>query len=186
MAGQANGQTGSGGNNKIVIILLGVIVVLLIAVIVAFALILTKKDSSESQQKRDTVENRNVVVTNDNVDDKIDEMLEKEYIEPGYYNARMSTNWHFSDGSAVSDDAFVENVEENTNDVYFDVFLEEDESTPIIQSPVIPRGEEYRGITLDTPLDKGEYKCVMVYHLVDENQETVSTLRVGFNIIVEN
>jgi hypothetical protein len=97
----------------------------------------------------------------------------------------MSTTWHFATGDAISEDAYVRNDAGNTNDVYFDVFLAEDESTPILQSPVIPRGGELENISLDTALDAGTYDCVMVYHLVDENQETVSTLRVGFTIIVE-
>jgi hypothetical protein len=41
-------------------------------------------------------------------------------------------------------------------------------------------------IQLDTPLDAGTYDCVMIYHLVDEDQNTVSELRVGLTITVEN
>jgi hypothetical protein len=97
----------------------------------------------------------------------------------------MTNTWHFATGDAISEDAFVENKEENTNDVYFDVFLADDEENPILQSPVIPRGAELDNISLDTPLGAGTYDCVMVYHLVDEEQNTVSTLRVGITIIVE-
>lgn len=129
---------------------------------------------------------RNVVVSKDNVDEVIDNMLEEEYIEPGYYSASMSTEWHFATGDAISEDAYVENLVENTNDVYFDVFLADIEDDPILKSPILPRGSRLEDIALDKALSAGTYECVMVYHLVDEEQNTVSTLRVGLTIIVEN
>jgi methyl coenzyme M reductase alpha subunit len=131
-------------------------------------------------------EKRNVVVNNYNAEEFVEEMLNKEYVEPGYYNVSMNNVWHFADSSSSSEDAVVENKDVNTNDVYFDVFLAEDEETPIIKSPVIPRGAEIDDITLDTPLAAGTYDCIMVYHLIDENQDTISTLRVGVTIIVES
>jgi hypothetical protein len=98
----------------------------------------------------------------------------------------MTTTWNFSTGDAVSDDAYVRNAPENTNDVYFDVVLEEDENQVLYKSPVIPRGEELEGIKLDTKLSKGTYPAVVIYNLVDDQQKTISTLRVGINIIVAN
>ncbi len=98
----------------------------------------------------------------------------------------MNTTWHFETGDSASYDAYVANVAENTNDVYFDIFLEGQEEEPIYQSPVIPRGSEMEEITLDKPLDAGTHNCVLIYHLVDEEQKTVSTLQVGLTIVVEN
>lgn len=151
-----------------------VIIVLLLVIIVLFL-----------QKEKEEEPKRNVVVTQDNVEEVVDDMLNQEFVEPGYYSASMTNIWHFAKGDAVSEDAFVENKEENTNDIYFDVFLAENEETPILQSPVIPRGAELNSIALDTPLEAGTYDCVMVYHLIDEDQNTVSTLRVGITIIVE-
>ena len=65
------------------------------------------------------------------------------------------------------------------------MFLADDENKPILKSPVLPRGSELNNIALDVQLSAGTYDCVMVYHLVDEEQNTISTLRVGFTIIVE-
>lgn len=161
-------------SKRIIIITATVIIIALLGVII---FLLTKKPEEE--------EKRNVVVTQDNVDEVVDDMLNQEYVEPGYYSASMSTTWHFATGDAVSEDAYVENVEENTNDVYFDVVLAENEEEVILKSPVLPRGSELNNIALDTPLDAGTYDCVMIYHLVDEDQNTVSTLRVGFTIVVE-
>ena len=41
-------------------------------------------------------------------------------------------------------------------------------------------------IKLDKKLKAGTYDCVMTYHLLDENEETISTVRVNVTIIVEN
>lgn len=131
-------------------------------------------------------EKRNVVINKDNVDDVIEQMAEEDYVEPGYYTVSMDTDWHFSTGDAISDDARVDNLAENTNDVYFDVFLLDDETEVIYKSPIIPRGGYLEKIALDNPLEKGTHDCVIVYHLVDEEQETISMLRVAFKITVDS
>lgn len=164
----------TGQKNKRIMITGIIIIIALLAVIVV---LLMRGKEKEPQ--------RNVVVTRDNVDEVVDDMMEKEYVEPGYYSASMSNVWHFATGKAASEDAYVENVEENTHDVYFDVFLADDEENAILESPVLPRGSELKEITLDTPLEAGTHDCVMVYHLIDEEQNTVSTLRVGLTIVVE-
>ena len=92
----------------------------------------------------------------------------------------------FSTGKEASYDAVVENVETNTNDVYFDIVLESDETKVLYKSPVIPRGGRLEEIILDEPLEAGNYECVVIYHLIDENQNTLSTLRIGLTIIVES
>lgn len=162
-------------NKKIIII--GIIIIAMLIICVIFLLMRERK--SEEAPKR------NVVVTKDNAEDVLNEMLEDEYVEPGYYNASMSTTWHFATGDAISEDAYVANEERNTNDVYFDVFLADNEEEAILKSPVLPRGSRLDNIALDKTLSAGTYDCIMVYHLVDEQQNTVSTLRVGFTIIIE-
>ncbi len=159
---------------KIIVITAAVIIIALLGVII---FLLTRKPEEE--------EKRNVVVTQDNVDEVLNDMENQEYVEPGYYSVSMSNEWHFLTGDAISEDAYVENVEENTNDIYFDVFLAGNEEEAILKSPVIPRGSEMNNIALDKPLSAGTYECVMVYHLVDEEQNTISILRVGFTIYVE-
>lgn len=173
----AGGQNGG----KTTIALCLVIIALLAALI---AVLLLKK--GEPQVIADAaVPKRNVVVNEQNAESVAAEMATVEYVEPGYYTVNMATEWHFSKGDAVSSDARVDNVARNTNPVYFDVFLAGNEEEPIYSSPVIPVGSFLEKITLDKPLDAGTYDCVMVYHLVDDDQNTVSTLRVTIKIIVE-
>jgi len=175
MASDAGQNKSHGKGGKIAIIVGGVTIIVLLVVVIVLLL--------RGQVKEET--KRNVVVGQNNVEEVVEELASAEYVEPGYYNASMSNIWHFADGEAESEDAFVENKKENTNDVYFDVFLASDEEKPIFQSPVLPRGSELKGIKLDTPLEAGTYDCVLVYHLVDEEQKSISTLRVGITIIVE-
>ena len=133
-------------------------------------------------------EPRNVVVTQDNAEkvlENLEKMEEIESVTPGYYTVTMSPTWHFKTGSEASYDAVVENVEANTNDVFFDVVLEEDENKVLYKSPVIPRGSELKDIALEEQLSAGTYPCIVIYHLIDENQNTLSTLRVTLNIIIE-
>lgn len=158
------------------ILILGIIVIIVLLLVVIMLLL-------KSQQNDEP--KRNVVVTKDNVEEVVDDMLNQDYVEPGYYSVSMSTTWHFKDGDSVSEDAYVANLMENTNDVYFDVFLADNENEAILESPILPRGSELEEIALDKTLSSGTYDCVMVYHLIDEDQKTVSTLRVGFTIIVE-
>lgn len=175
MSGKSRGQAQEAGKKNRKIIIIGMIIIIALLAVIVILLLRGKEEKPE----------RNVVVTRENVDEVVDNMLEKEYVEPGYYSASMSNVWHFATGDAASEDAYVENVEENTHDVYFDVFLADDEEKAILESPVLPRGSELKEITLDTPLDAGTHDCIMVYHLIDEDQNTVSTLRVGLTIIVE-
>ena len=171
-------EKASGKGGKIAIIVGTVIALIIIVVLVGIIIYL--KNSEEKEPEK-----RNVVITPENVEEVIQQMEEIEYVEPGYYTVMMNYNWHFTDGGAVSDNAYVENIQGNTNDVYFDVFLAGDETQAIYKSPVIPIGSRLRQITLDTKLDAGVYDCVVVYHLVDEEQNTISTLRLTLTIQID-
>jgi hypothetical protein len=165
---------------KTAIVIGSVVIIIALLVTIIVLLLRGKEDEPEPLDKR------NVAVTKENVEQVVEQMHDDKYVPPGYYNAQMTTTWNFATGDAVSEDAYVANAAENTNDVYFDVVLEEDESQVLYKSPVIPRGSELEGIKLDTKLKKGEYPAVVIYNLVDSEQNTVSTLRVGIKIIVAN
>lgn len=182
MSNETEAAKKGSNSGKIIIICAAAVIIALLAVIV----VLLTKGNKPTEEKRDDVAARGTVVTQNNAEQVVDEMVQTPFVAPGYYEASMTNVWHFADSSSVSTDAYVANVEGNTNDVYFDVFLATDEENPIIESPVIPRGAEMEEIKLDKELEAGTYDCVMIYHLIDENQKTISTLRVGVTIIVEN
>ncbi len=162
------------GRRKIIIVC-AVIIIILLAVIIILLL----------QRKEDDGPKRNVVVNEDNAEDVAEDLLGQETVQPGTYEVKMNSTWNFKDGKSSSDNAYVENVPANTNDVYFDVQLSDTEEV-IYESPVIPRGSHLEDIVLDKDLDAGTYDCVLIYHLIDDNQNTVSTLRMKITIVVES
>jgi len=172
------------GSKKAVIIgaIVGVVMVAMLATIIV---LLSSKDKSEEAEE----EKRPVLVTQENAEEVLAQIEEQEKaaaVEPGYYTVTMNTTWHFKSGDVASYDAVVQNVEGNTNDVYFDILLESDESKVLYQSPIIPRGGTLNDITLNEVLPAGTYPTVVEYNLVDDNQKSISTVRVGLTIIVEN
>jgi hypothetical protein len=104
---------------------------------------------------------------------------------PPNYEVTMNSTWHFNDGAEASEDAYVENSAANSNDVYFDLELQ-DTGEVIYESPVIPIGSHLDKIKLDKDLDAGTYTCVMTYHLVDSGQNTVGTVKLEVTVIVAN
>ena len=77
----------------------------------------------------------------------------------------------------------MENAEANENPVYFDI-ARSDTDEMIYESPVIPVGDHLDDITLDKELPDGTHDCVMTYHLLDDEEETVSTVKVGVKIVI--
>lgn len=177
-AAKSNQGEEKGVNKTVGVVVVLVIIILNLAGVIGWLLLARKPEEKEQ---------RNVVMTPDNVQSVIEQMAEQgqEPVPIGYYTVSMSYEWHFETGSKPSSDAYVENVVGNTNAVYLDVFLAGDEGNAIYKSPVIPVGSYLQDIALDTSLDAGTYDCVAVYHLVDDDQNTVSTLRMTVTIIVE-
>lgn len=149
----------------------------LVAIVVtALVLILTKQSAD--------AEKRNVVVTPDNVEEVLSDMQDQQ-VQAGTYEVTMNTTWNFDKGDSASSNAYVENSTANTNDVYFDIVRSDTKET-IYKSPIIPLGSHLENITLDTPLDKGEYDCVLTYYLLDDKEKAVSKLNINLSIVIEN
>lgn len=128
---------------------------------------------------------RNVVINKENLEEVLNNMAEEDFVPLGSYEAKMSSNWVFADGKSASENAYVENVVANSHDVYFDIMLS-DTKERIYASPVLPIGSHLEAITLDKDLDAGTYDCILEYHLVDEEQNTISTVSFALTIIVQN
>jgi len=178
----AEGNAKQGGAHVIVIIGC-LVIVALVGVIVALVMNMNRQPQIVVQEPEP--EQRATLVTEDNVQEMVEEMMqEPEVAIPQYYSVSMNMTWNFPDGASESTNAYVENAEENDTPVYFDVIRSDTEET-IYQSPVIPLGGVLRNFKLDTDLDAGTYDCVCVYHLIDENQRTLTTLNMAMTVIVE-
>lgn len=168
-------------------ILLILCVVIIIALLIAIVILLLKNrsDMNMSSDEAASSPKRNVVVNEENAEEVAEDILNRNVVVPGTYEVTMNSTWNFPDGKSSSDNAYVENSTANTTPVYFDLLLADTEEV-IYQSPIIPVGSYLNDIKLDKDLDAGTYDCVLIYHLVDEEQNTLSTLRMAVTVVVVN
>lgn len=169
-------------NSSALVVVLSVIVV---ALVVTVVLLLNRQGENKVLESVPEPEKRNVVVNEDNVEEVLEQLTPDDFVQAGSYEVTMNTTWRFKDGMSPSENAYVENALSNTNDVYFDVLLAESEEK-IYSSPLLPLGSHIENITLDKALIAGTYDCVLIYYLVDEEQNVLGDLRVGLTIDVEN
>lgn len=127
---------------------------------------------------RDT--ERDVVVNEDNLEDVI---ANHEFVPAGSYEVTMNSTWNFANGTAASDNAYVKNAETNKNPVYFDV-MRTDTNEVIYESPILAVGSHLEKITLDSDLPAGTYDCLVTYHLLDEKDEEISTVKLTLTVNV--
>lgn len=165
-------------------LLIGCSVAIVILVIAVVALILSRPKAIEPEEVADNGK-RPVIVSEDNLDHVFDGFNKKKAPSGNYIVSMNDTVWHFTDGVSPSEDAVVYNLEQNTNAVFFDITLA-DTGEVIYESPVLSLGTSIDDIKLSKALDKGDYDCIITYHLVDDEQNTISTVRMTLEIIVEN
>ena len=176
MSEQEKKQAGKG------LLVIGIVAIVVVAVLVGVIIFLLVKQRTPEEDKRQ------VLVTEDNVEEVVKELEEQDDAvknAPGSYTVTMWTTWHFKDGSEASYDGYVINVEENTNDVYFDIVMADNEDDVIYRSPIIPIGGRLDEIILDRDLDAGTYETVCIYNLVDENQNSLSQVRIYLTLVIE-
>lgn len=168
------------GAGTVIVVIGCLVIVALVGVIIALVMNMNRGP----QETQEEPEQRAVLVTEDNVQETVEEMMQEPEVEiPQYYSVSMNMTWNFPDGASPSTNAYVENASENETPVYFDVIRNDTQET-IYQSPVIPLGGTLRNFMLDTDLDAGTYDCVCVYHLIDDNQRTLTTLNMAVTVVV--
>jgi hypothetical protein len=123
-----------------------------------------------------------MLVTEDNLDEVISELETPPANVPQYFTANMNSTWTFPDGQ-TSADAYVGNFTGNETPLYFDVSLTDTGET-IYESPVIPLGSQLNGITLKRSLPDGVYSADVVYHLIDDEQRTLTTVTIAVTLVV--
>ncbi len=158
---------------KIALIVCGVVIVALVIVIVA----LLWKGQGDKKK-------RNVVVTKDRAEEMAEEMA-NDTTPQGYYTVTMNAEWKFEDGKSASSNAYIENAKNNSNAVYFEL-IRDDTQEVLLESPIIPVGSYMNEVTLDKKLAAGNYNCTCKYHLLDENEETISEVNMGVTLKIQN
>lgn len=168
-------KSGNGMNKLLIIIIL-----ILLGAVGFFAYQFLQDDDGDD---REVYDGRATFVTDDNVDEVVDSLDDE--VEDAYYTVAMSTDWTFYDSKSESTDAYVENMEVNERTVYFDINLSSTGEL-IYSSPYLPVGTKMQGITLDAELPAGDYPAVITYHLVDDDNQEITTVSLTMNIHVLN
>lgn len=161
-------------SSKKTMILVGIIIVLLLIIIglVLAFLFLGKKDEDETVDKP-------MLITEENVDQVIGELEDSS--ADTMFNCRMTYNWT-ANGKKCKD-AYVANTDYNHYPIYFEV--RDDNSQKIIyKSAEIPVGSEINGITLNQRLEQGTHPATVIYHLINDKGEEVSSTAFTINIQV--
>lgn len=171
------------GKKRRNIIIIAVVFAVLVAALVICIVLLLKKGEEEPAQELESASQPTVLdrgfVDENNAEEVMDEMSKK--VSEGMFECKMTTSWTFDDGKSESPNAYVANVENNLYTLYFDVY-EESTNELLYSSPMLPVGTELKNFKLDKELAAGEYDAVVMYTMVDENLEEVSS--VGFKVTI--
>jgi len=178
------------GRKKVLIGVVVAIFILLVGSVVAMAAVLINTNKSK---KEDTaVDNRYVnekgIVTAENAEELASEIFSEPAYDPKaprYYTVTQNSNWEFPSGNEPSTNAYVANDYLNESPVYFDLILNETEEV-IYSSPILELGAEIKNFKLDKPLEAGKYDCTVEYHLIDEDQNTLTTVNMGVDVTILN
>jgi len=179
--GAQSGGLGRRGASTPLLIVGVLILAALIGVIIALVMLLTRGQNEEPEQAGQ----RTTIVNEENAERVVEDIIreDEQRTRPGYYEVTMNTTWHFPDGRSPATDSYVENSRSNTNAVYFDIKMR-DTGDVIYESPIIPVGGHMDNIQMDVNLAEDTYSCICEYHLVDENQKSLSTVNVGLTLVV--
>lgn len=191
MSENNGGNTSQSGSAKRGFIIIAAFLVIIIILVAVIAFLLGRNangsvnqgiDEGNTGNSRQVAETARIVLDEDSAANVMDEM--RQEVEEGMFECNMSMTWTFEDGSAASKDAIVVNNSNNSYPLYFDVNLE-DTGELIYSSPVIPVGSQLTDFVLDKDLDKGEYRAVVMYSLLENEESQVVKSQAGFVITIK-
>jgi len=110
-------------------------------------------------------------------------------VDEGYFETYMNTEWTFSDGAALTEDAILGNSPNNTKPIRCEILLS-DTSEVVFTTGVIPVGAQLPPFKLNADLDAGKYDAVCMVYLLDElsdgTYQDYSGAGFSITIIIEN
>lgn len=110
----------------------------------------------------------------------VDEADEPE--EDPTFTTDMNMGWSFPSGGRTSTDAYIANSEYNKHDVYFEVYLDDEDQTLLYSSPVLPVGKKLQELKLDKSLPDGTYSAMCTFHLLDNDDPDKEISKVSFGV----
>lgn len=173
------------GGKKTAVIIAVVAVILAAAVAVVLLMPGRGKDNNDDSEGEDGRQ-RSALITRDNVGTVLADVdISEADSDADEYVVTMNPSWEFPDGTSESTNAYVENSLANSHAVYFDVLLADTQET-VYESPVIPRGKSIEKFALDKDLEAGTYSGIVVYYLIDGDQNVLSQVKVSVTLVVES
>lgn len=123
-----------------------------------------------------------IAVDQEELQNAYNEALEKT--KNGYITLTFN-NWAES-SNGKDFECYLGNAEENTYDVYFDMYLDSTLSQRILLTGLIPPGSGIDTFTSEVRLDPGEYEAVLVLTQVEDDHSTIHMqTSVQINLIVK-
>lgn len=167
---QRSQKAATSRKTKVLVGIIVILILIIIGMIVGWMLF--------GRKKKEQTADKPTLITEDNADQVIGD-LEDDSADT-MFNCRMTYNWSFN--GKKSEDAYVANTDYNHYPIYFEV--RDDNSQDIIyKSATIPVGSEINGITLDQKLSMGVHPATVIYHLVNDKGEEVSST--AFTITIQ-
>ena len=177
-----------GKGRKLAVIGIIAAVIIIILLVVCIILLVTRPGNSSeisdaSQSGYQSGDASSVLdrgfVDNTNTNDIVTDMAEQ--VKEGMFHCSMTFDWTFENSNSVSPNAYVANAEDNRYTLYFDVY-EKETNELLFSSPLLPVGSEFKEVKLEKALAPGDYKAIVMYTLVNEDYEEVSSA--GFTITI--
>ena len=178
----AKENKGASKFTKVIIACLSVALVAVGVVVIVLLLRETPEPVIEQSEPNRGVA-RGMVATEENLEEVLDMILTPS--PDPHFTTSMTVDWVFDRWDAPGQNIMVENASVNTRTVYFDLFLNETDEL-IYSSPFIPVGERLDQFTLDAQLPAGNHPATVVYHLVDDDFNDLTSVSLAVMLRVLN
>jgi hypothetical protein len=175
-----------GKKSKGLLIIIVILLVLLIGTVAgATALLLSRDDNStENTEVTETLPGGQIgfeagVIT---TAEAAQQAAEAAKVASGSIALELSVTAFSTDGQTFS--CYIANAVENRYDVYFILLDENDEE--IYRSGLVPVGSVLQTFQTVEPLSKGDHRCTLVYHQIDDDHQTeLGTVAAGITLTVQ-
>lgn len=158
-------ETGASKKKKIVITIM---VIVLLAVIAVLGFVIYKLLNKEPESRG---------VSEGLVTDE-----EAERSDGSMFTTDMNMTWYFPSGKRKSTNASIGNSQYNDHQVYFEVYLDDEEETLLYSSPIIPVGQKLKSLKLDKALPDGLHNAICTFHLLEDDDPDEEISRVSFGV----
>lgn len=170
-------NTKKGQNRKLTILFIVLGAVIAAAVAVLIIVLLQKGSQSGSldpinenvSDGRLTYDKAAVAMDQEQLQSQVDEAFDE--VRDGYIRIRHKSEAVSADGKSF--ECYIENVEANKYDVYFNIYKDNTAKEQILLTGLIPPGSGLESFRSDIKLEPGTYEALLVITQVEEDHVTI-------------